>query len=198
LTSSILKTIPLRVIPKIPPLRVMPQRRPPRVISQRTPLRVVGVGENCRQGVRRAEDLHVARCMTGRSRKEAGLLTRRRRSTRCGGDRHRSNRGCKQRYVVVQPRSHDHVPFDMLGMIPARRPSSCLARHTGAPGHRWIHPLLTFRGSLSRRRVDVGPGVVAVSARIPQVCRRFRLCDAGVIPGPGGHAKWSGVGLYGE
>jgi hypothetical protein len=96
----------------------MPQRRPPRVISQPTPLRVVGVGENCRQGARRAEDLRVARCMTGRSRDEAGLLTRCRRSARCGGDRHRGNRGCQQRYVVVHPRSHDHVPFDMLGMNP--------------------------------------------------------------------------------
>jgi hypothetical protein len=94
-TASMLETIPLRVIPKIPPLRVMPQRRPPRVISHPTPLRVVGVGENCRQGVRRAEDLHVARCMTGRSRNEAGLLTRRRRSTLHGGDRHRNNRGCQ-------------------------------------------------------------------------------------------------------
>jgi hypothetical protein len=119
-TASMLKTVPPRVIPKIPPLRVMPQRRPPRVISQPAPLRVVGVGENCRQGGRRAEDLHVARCLTGgRSpRVEPGLLTRRRRSIRCGGDRHRSNRGCKQRYVVVHPRSHDHVPFDVLGMIP--------------------------------------------------------------------------------
>lgn len=116
--SMLLKTIVFRVIPKILPLRVMPQRWPPRVISQPTPPRVAGVGENRRQGVRRAEDLHVARCMTGRSRDEAGLLTRRRRSTRCGGDRHRSNRGCKQRYVVVHLRSHDHVPFDMLGMIP--------------------------------------------------------------------------------
>jgi hypothetical protein len=111
-TASMLKTVPPRVIPKTIPLRVMPQRRPPRVISQPTPLRVVGVGENCRQGVRRAEDLHVTRCLTGgRSpRVEAGLLTRRRRSTRCGGDRHRSNRGCKQRYAVVHPRSHDHIP----------------------------------------------------------------------------------------
>jgi hypothetical protein len=110
-TASMLKTIPPRVIPKTIPLRVMPQRRPPRVISQPTPLRVVGVGENCRQRVRRAEDRHVARCLTGgRSpRVEAGLLTRRRRSTRCGGDRHGSNRGCKQRYVVVQPRSHDQL-----------------------------------------------------------------------------------------
>jgi hypothetical protein len=64
-TASMLKTIPPRVIPKTIPLRVMPQRRPPRVISQPTPLRVVGVGENCGQGVRRAEDLHVARCLTG-------------------------------------------------------------------------------------------------------------------------------------
>src|SRR3954468_11545258 len=113
-----LKTIPLGVMPKILPLRVMPQLRPPRVISQPTPLRVVGVGENCWQVGRRAEDLHVARSMTVRSRDEAGLLTRRRRSTRCGGDRHRSNRGCKQTYVVVHLRSHDHVPFDMLGIIP--------------------------------------------------------------------------------
>jgi hypothetical protein len=119
-TASMLKTIPPRVIPKTIPLRVVPQRRPPRVISQPTPLRVVGVGENCRQGVRRAEDLHVTQCLTGgRSpRVETGLLTRRRRSTRCGGDRHRSNRGRKQRYAVVHPRSHDHIPFDMLGMIP--------------------------------------------------------------------------------
>jgi hypothetical protein len=94
----------------------MPQRRPPRVISQPTPLRVVGVGENCRQGASRAEDLHVARRMTGRSRNEAGLLTRRRRSTRCGGDRHRSNRGCQQRYVVVHPRSHDHRLADLAGI----------------------------------------------------------------------------------
>jgi hypothetical protein len=111
-----LKTIPPRVIPKITPLRVMPQRRPPRVISQPTPLRVVGGGENCRQGARRAEDLQVARCMTGRFRNEAGLLTRRRRSTRCGGDRHRSNRGCQQRYVVVHPRSHDHRLADLGGI----------------------------------------------------------------------------------
>jgi hypothetical protein len=99
-TASMLKTIP------------------PRVISQPTPLRVVGARENCRQGGRRAEDLHVARCMTGRSRDGAGLLTRRRRSTRCGGDRHRSNRGRQGRYAVVHPRSHDHLPLDMLGMIP--------------------------------------------------------------------------------
>jgi hypothetical protein len=94
----------------------MPQRRPPRVISQPTPPRVVGVGENCGQGARRAGDLHFARCMTGRTRNEAGLLTRRRRSTRCGGDRHRSNRGCQQRYVVVHPRSHDHRLADLGGI----------------------------------------------------------------------------------
>jgi hypothetical protein len=135
-TASMLKTIPPRVIPKTIPLRVMPQRRPPRVISQPTPLRVVGVGENCGQGVRRAEDLHVARCLTGgrSAHVEAGLLPRRRRSTRCGGDRHGSDRGCKQRYVAVHPRSHDHVPFDVLGMSPGRRPASCLARHTGSSG----------------------------------------------------------------
>lgn len=34
-TASMLKTIPPRVIPKIPPLRVMPQRRPPRVLQRR-------------------------------------------------------------------------------------------------------------------------------------------------------------------
>ena len=119
-TASMLKTIPLRVVAKILPLWVMPQGRPLRVVPHPTPLRVLGVGENCRQGVRRAEDLHVARCLTGgRSpRLEAGLQSRRRRSTRCGGDRPRSNRGSKQRYVVFNPRSHDHLPVDMLGMIP--------------------------------------------------------------------------------
>jgi hypothetical protein len=117
-TASMLKTIPPRVITQTIPPRVMPQRRPPRVISQPTPLRVVGARENCRQGGRRAEDLHVAQCMTGRSRDGAGLLTRRRRSTRCGGDRHRSNRGRQGRSAVVHPRSHDHLPLDMLGMIP--------------------------------------------------------------------------------
>jgi hypothetical protein len=119
-TASMLKTIPLRVIAKVLPLWVMPQGRPLRVVPHPTPLRVLGVGENCRQGVRRGVDLHVARCLTGgRSpRLEAGLLSRRRRSTRCGGDRHRSNRGCKQRYAVFHPRSHGHLPVDMLGMIP--------------------------------------------------------------------------------
>jgi hypothetical protein len=107
-TASMLKTIPPRVITKTIPPRVMPQRQPPRVISQPTPVRVVGVRENCRQGGRRAEDLHVARCMTGRSQHEAGRLTR----------RHRSNRGRQPRYGVVHPRSHDHLPLDMLGMNP--------------------------------------------------------------------------------
>jgi hypothetical protein len=171
-TASMLKTIPLRVIPKIPPLRVMPQRRPPRVISQPTPPRVVGVGENCRQGARRAEDLHVARCMTGRPRDEAGLLTRGRRSTRCGGDRRRSNRGCQQRYVVIHPRSHDHVPFDMLGTIPGAAvielPPATYRQLRDAGG--CTHSS-RFADPLSRRRVDVGPGVVCVSPRIPQVCR---------------------------
>jgi hypothetical protein len=128
-TASTLKTIPLRVIPKVLPLRIMAQHRPPRVISQPTPLRIVGMGENCRQGGRRTKDLYVARCMTGRSRDEARLLTRRGRSARCGGDRRRGNHGCQQRYVVVHPCSHDHGPFDMLGMIPGPRgPGRCRLR----------------------------------------------------------------------
>jgi hypothetical protein len=194
-TASMLKTIPPRVIPKTIPLRVMPQRRPPRVISQFTPLRVVGVGENCGQGVRRAEDLHVARCMTGRSRDEAGLLTRRRRSTRCGGDRHRSNRGCQEGYVVVHPRSHDHVPFDMLGMIPRPAPSSCLARHTGSSGTSVDSPTATnasftattkilrttcqYRGGIAsfRMRVLKGRVLTAGTHLAPQLASARVRCE---------------------
>jgi hypothetical protein len=154
-----LKTIPPRVIPKTIPLRVMPQGRPPRVISQRTPLRVVGVGENCRQGVRRAEDLHVPRHSTGgRSpRVEAGLLTRRRRRSRCGDDRHRSNRGCKQRYVVVQPLSHDPVSFDMLGGVLA---SSRLANYSDFSENAYSSGRLTTTASCVLRAITITAGLL--------------------------------------
>jgi len=49
---------------------------------------------------------------------------------------------------------------------------------------------------LSCKRFHVGPGVIAVSPRIPKVCRRFRLCDASFIPSPGGHTVWPGSSVY--
>jgi hypothetical protein len=45
---------------------------------------------------------------------------------------------------------------------------------------------------LFRKRFHVGPGVIAIPPWIPEVCRRFRLCDASFIPSAGGHTDWPG------
>jgi hypothetical protein len=128
----------------------MPQHRPPRVISQPTPLRVVGVGENPRQGARRGVDLHVARSLTvGRFPPAgAGLPTRCRRSTRRGGDRHRSGRGGQQKRGVVHSHWHGDVPY----------PSTCFARHAPSPAALEL-PSATYQplhvpGRVHRHHVD--------------------------------------------
>jgi hypothetical protein len=43
-----------------------------------------------------------------------------------------------------------------------------------------------------RKRFHLGPGVVSIPPWIPEVCRRFRLCDASFIPSAGGHTDWPG------
>ena len=128
----------------------MPNRRPPCVISRPTPLRVVGVGENPRQGARRGVDLRVARSLTtGRFPPAgAGLPTRCRRSTRRGGDRHRSGRGGQQKRGVVHSHSHGDVPY----------PSTCFARHAPGPAVGEL-PSATYQplhvpGRVHRHRVD--------------------------------------------
>jgi hypothetical protein len=62
--------------------------------------------------------------------------------------------------------------------------------HTNAGGESQVEVRTQIGHSdqLRDNHFDMGPGVVAVSPRVPKRGRRFRLCDAGLIPGPSSQA----------
>jgi len=212
-----LKTVPPRVIPQNP---ATSGYAPTPATSRYIPTHATSgcwSGGNCRQGASRAEDLHVARRMTGRSRNEAGLLTRRRRSTRCGGDRHRSNRGCQQRYVVVHPRSHDHRLADLAG-ISRQAPRTSNSASSPRPGCGLVGPTAghqrpvtrsfraghtscslrragTARLDLPRRVPRAAAGTTAarcgLASTVAQATSSCTTTASGPSSSGNGHARWT-------